>query len=172
MPAQPEGWHGPPQRTGILAYRQSARPRRARCGGCCPPINIALIKVAPGCAVNVMDAGAIYECVAVLLDVQTNRHTRWHSGRGVSITHPTQLQPSPNYSPPAVAHQPSSYLQVPANAVHWPNLAMGMQHQPGHPHKRRQHRPVMPVLRSMCARDATGAAARGGRAVAVVRASQ
>ena len=40
VPAQPEGWHGPPHGTGILAYRQSARPRRTRCGGCscCPPI--------------------------------------------------------------------------------------------------------------------------------------
>ena len=66
VPAQPEDWHGPPHRTGMLvaiAYRQSARPRRARCGGCCP--HIAFIEVAPECAVNALDARAISECVTV-----------------------------------------------------------------------------------------------------------
>ena len=52
---------------------------------------LSLIKVAPECAVNALDAGAIGECVTVTLDEQTNRHTRWHIRRGVSITAPRAL---------------------------------------------------------------------------------
>jgi len=37
---------------------------------------LSLITVAPELAANALDAGAIYECVTVTLDVHTNRHTR------------------------------------------------------------------------------------------------
>ena len=37
---------------------------------------LPLIKVAPECAVNSLDAGAIYECMTVTLDTVTNQHIR------------------------------------------------------------------------------------------------
>ena len=37
---------------------------------------LPFIEVALECVVNALDAGAIYECVTVTLDVQTNQHTQ------------------------------------------------------------------------------------------------
>ena len=72
----------PNQRAGTDRHTEpgylltGSRPGHAAPDAGAAVLLLPLIKVAPECAVNALDAGAIYECVTVTLDVQTNRHTR------------------------------------------------------------------------------------------------
>ena len=84
--------HATPNRDTCLQAVGQATPRQMRPRGLINGLLLPLIKVPPDhdheCAVNALDAGAMYKCVTVTFDVQTNRHTRHHNGRGVSITAP------------------------------------------------------------------------------------
>jgi len=82
----------PNQRAGTDRHTEpgylltGSRPGHAAPDAGAAVLLLPLIKVAPECAVNALDAGAIYECVTVTLNTETNRHIRECSGQGVSIT--------------------------------------------------------------------------------------